>query len=133
VFSRSVVREGTVFVRNLDVCEQIVANDLTELRELFHPDRDGLPVSYSLAHAVIPPGNRSIRHHLEGASEVYYLLSGRGRMHVGEEVREVRAGDALLIPPGAVQFLENTGDEDLAFLAIVEPAWKAEMDIRDER
>jgi len=121
-----------MFIRNLDACAAIVANDLTELRELFHPDLDGLPVGYSLAHAVIKPGQRSIRHHLEGATEVYYLLSGQGRMHIGEEARDVRAGDALLIPAGAVQHLENTGDEDLTFLAIVEPAWTAERDVRDE-
>ncbi|MFN3652950.1 MAG: cupin domain-containing protein [Armatimonadota bacterium] len=122
-----------MFVRNLEQCELIVANDLTELRELFHPETDGLPVGYSLAHAVIKPGCRSIRHHLVGASEVYYLLSGRGRMHVEEETREVRAGDALLIPAGEVQYLENTGNEDLVFLAIVEPAWRAEIDVRDEQ
>jgi mannose-6-phosphate isomerase-like protein (cupin superfamily) len=121
-----------VFVKRLAGCEAIIANDLTELRELLHPDHDGQPVGYSLAHAVIRPGRRSIRHHLEGASEVYYLLSGSGRMHIDGEAREVRAGDALLIPPGAVQFLENTGEEDLAFLAIVEPGWQPEMDIRDE-
>ena len=121
-----------MFVKSLQDSALITANDLTELRELLHPQHDGLPVGYSLAHAVIRPGQRSIRHHLEGATEVYYLLSGRGRMHVGEETREVRAGDALLIPAGAVQFLENTGDEDLAFLAIVEPAWRPETDFRDE-
>jgi mannose-6-phosphate isomerase-like protein (cupin superfamily) len=121
-----------MFVRNLDACAVITANDLTELRELFHPDTDGLPVGYSLAHAVIQPGERSIRHHLEGASEVYYLLTGQGRMHIDGEVREVRAGDALLIPAGAVQFLENTGDGPLTLLAIVEPAWRAEIDVRDE-
>src|SRR5919199_2345484 len=119
-----------MFVKNLEACERIVANDLTELRELLHPDHDGLPVGYSLAHAVIQPGQRSIRHHLEGATEVYYLLSGSGRMHIGEEVREVRAGDALLIPAGAVQFLENTGAEALQFLAIVEPAWQPEIDVK---
>jgi mannose-6-phosphate isomerase-like protein (cupin superfamily) len=121
-----------MFVKRLVQCPAIVANDLTELRELLHPDHDGIPLGYSLAHAVIKPGQRSIRHHLEGASEVYYLLQGRGTMHIGEEAREVSAGDALLIPPGAVQFLENTGPEDLVFLAIVEPAWKAEIDHRDE-
>jgi mannose-6-phosphate isomerase-like protein (cupin superfamily) len=121
-----------VFVKRLADCEQIVANDLTALRELLHPEHDAQGVGYSLAHAVIPPGGRSIRHHLDGASEVYYLLSGSGRMHIGHEARDVRAGDALLIPPGAVQFLENTGDEELAFLAIVEPAWQPHMDIRDE-
>jgi len=121
-----------MFVKSLDQCERIVANDLTELRELLHPVHDGIPVGYSLAHAVIQPGQRSIRHHLEGASEVYYLLSGRGIMHVGDEAREVEAGDALLIPPGAVQFLENTGDVPITFLAIVEPAWQPEIDVRDE-
>ena len=121
-----------MFVKSLDECAVIIANDLTELRELLHPEHDRQAVGYSLAHAVIKPGQRSMRHHLEGRSEVYYLLSGRGQMHVGEETREVRAGDALLIPAGAVQFLENTGNEDLAFLAIVEPAWQAHADVRDE-
>jgi len=121
-----------MWVRNLDACAKIVANDLTELRELFHPEQDSLPVGYSLAHAVIRYGQRSVRHHLEGRSEVYYLLAGTGRMHVGGETREVRAGDALLIPAGAVQFLENTGEGNLVFLAIVEPAWQPESDIRDE-
>lgn len=119
-------------VKSLNACAAIVANDLTELRELLHPDHDSVPLGYSLAHAVIRPGQRSIRHHLEGRTEVYYLISGRGRMHIDDEVREVRAGDALLIPSGAVQFLENTGEEDLVFLAIVEPAWHPDADFRDE-
>jgi mannose-6-phosphate isomerase-like protein (cupin superfamily) len=121
-----------MLVKRLQECGAIVANDLTELRELLHPDHDGVPLGYSLAHAVIQPGRRSIRHHLEGRSEVYYLVSGRGRMHIDAEARDVRAGDALLIPAGAVQFLENTGDEPLEFLAIVEPAWQSEADHRDE-
>src|SRR3954454_8082312 len=109
-----------MFLKTLAACERIIANDLTELRELLHPEHDGQPLGYSLAHAVIQPGQRSLRHHLEGASEVYYLLTGRGIMHVDDETREVRAGDALLIPAGAVQFLENTGEEPLTILAIVE-------------
>jgi mannose-6-phosphate isomerase-like protein (cupin superfamily) len=121
-----------MLLKSLSDCDPIIANDLTELRELFHPDHDGWPVGYSLAHAVIRPGQRSIRHHLEGRSEAYYILAGEGLMHIGDERRTVRAGDALLIPPGAVQFLENTGGADLVFLAIVEPAWQPEADRRDE-
>jgi len=121
-----------MFVKSLLDCTKITANDLTELRELLHPEHDGIAIGYSLAHAVIRPGERSIRHHLEGASEVYYLLSGRGIMHINEETREVKAGDALLIPLGAVQFLENTGDTEIALLAIVEPAWEPFRDVRDE-
>jgi mannose-6-phosphate isomerase-like protein (cupin superfamily) len=119
-------------LKSLANCPEIIANDLTVLRELFHPEHDGWAVGYSLAHAVIPAGRRSIRHHLEGASEVYYILSGTGTMHVDADERAVGPGDALLIPPGAVQFLENTGGEPLVFLAIVEPAWQPQIDVRDE-
>jgi mannose-6-phosphate isomerase-like protein (cupin superfamily) len=121
-----------MLLKSLLACPQIIANDLTELRELFHPEHDGWPVGYSLAHAVIPAGQRSIRHHLEGSSEVYYILSGTGRMHIDAETQDVAPGDVLLIPPGAVQFMENTGGEPLVFLAIVEPAWQMQNDVRDE-
>lgn len=122
-----------MWVKNLADCEEIVANDLCVLRELMHPEHDSLPIGYSLAHAVIRPGQRTLRHHLEGASEAYYLLQGSGVMHIDQEQRPVRAGDALLIPPGSVQFLENTGSDDLVFLAIVEPAWQPQIDRRDEQ
>ncbi|MBM3460390.1 MAG: cupin domain-containing protein [Armatimonadetes bacterium] len=121
-----------MFLRHLSECEEIVANDLTRLRELFHPEKDGLPLSFSLAHAILPPGARSLRHHLEGSAEVYYILNGRGVMHVGEESRAVGPGDTLLIPAGAVQFLENPGPEEIHFLALVEPAWEAHRDHRAE-
>lgn len=119
-------------IKSLAECAPIIANDLTQLRELFNPLVDGWAVGYSLAHAVIPAGQRSMRHHLDGASEAYYILAGGGVMHIDDEERQVRAGDAILIPPGAVQFFENTGDAPVVFLAIVEPAWRPEIDVRDE-
>jgi mannose-6-phosphate isomerase-like protein (cupin superfamily) len=121
-----------MWVKSLSDSTEIVANDLCRLRELLHPDHDGVQVGYSLAHARIEPGARTIRHHLENASEVYYLLKGRGTMHIDNEEREVTAGDAILIPAGAVQNLVNTGEEPIEFLAIVEPAWQPEIDHRDE-
>jgi mannose-6-phosphate isomerase-like protein (cupin superfamily) len=120
-----------MWVKSLSDCPEIIANDLCALRELLHPDHDKQAVGYSLAHAVIAPGQATLPHHLEGASEVYYLISGSGRMHIGGEAQEVQAGDTILIPPGAVQFLENTGAIPIVFLAIVEPAWQPEIDVRD--
>lgn len=117
--------------RHID-CQEIVANDLCRLRELYHPDKHEIGVSHSLAHAVVPPGTRTLRHHLVDAVETYYILSGAGRMHIGAEVFEVLPGDAIVIPANAIQFIENNGETDLAFLAVVEPAWMPEIDIRDE-
>ncbi len=46
-------------------------------------------------------------------------------MHVGPEQAEVGPGQAVYIPPGEVQFIENIGAGELAFLCVVDPAWRA--------
>ena len=78
-----------------------------------------------MAHAVLPAGQTSLKHRLK-SDEVYYIIEGRGKMHVDREVIEVGAGYAIDISPGSVQWLENTGVNDLVFLCIVDPAWKIE-------
>ena len=113
-------------IRRLADCPEFVAGDGTRLRELLHPDREyRFGGRYSLALAVLPPGRCSAPHRL-ASDEVYYILAGRGRMHVDEDSAEVSAGDAVDIPPRAVQWIENTGDTDLEFLCIVDPAWRPE-------
>jgi len=101
------------------------AADDSELREMLHPDRDAVRCRYSLAHAVVKPGCGSLRHRL-ASSEVYYIVAGTGIMHIEDEAEAVHAGDAVSIPERAVQWIENTGKDDLAFLCIVDPAWRQE-------
>ena len=59
-------------------------------------------------------------------SEVYYILDGEGIMYIDEESEKVHAGQAVYIPPSAKQYIKNTGNSDLKFLCIVDPAWKPE-------
>jgi mannose-6-phosphate isomerase-like protein (cupin superfamily) len=114
-----------MLIKKLKDCAEITAGDRTWLRELLHPARDAVPIHYSLAVAWIAPGQRSRAHRLKTA-EVYYLVRGIGVMHVGDETAEVAAGDAVYIPPGSVQWLENTGRDDVEFVCIVDPAWRPE-------
>jgi len=110
-------------IRKLADCFEILAGDRTRLRELLHPERE-YPFSgrYSLARAVVNPGFASIKHRLT-ADEVYYILEGSGVMHINDEAAVVRPGDAVEIPPGSVQWIENPGPGELIFLCIVDPAW----------
>lgn len=115
-----------MLIRKLKHCREIIAGDKTRLRELLHPDRDyEFSGRYSLAQASLSAGERSQPHRLK-SSEVYYIFQGKGRMHVGEESAEVSIGDAFEIPPNALQWIENSGDDDLRFICIVDPAWAAE-------
>jgi mannose-6-phosphate isomerase-like protein (cupin superfamily) len=95
------------------------------LRELLHPDKQEINLRYSLAHAILPVGETSQLHSLT-TSEVYYILSGRGEMHIDEEIREIESGDAVYIPPNAKQFLQNISNEPIVFICIVDPAWRKE-------
>jgi mannose-6-phosphate isomerase-like protein (cupin superfamily) len=45
-------------------------------------------------------------------------------MRIGDEIREVRTGDAVAIPPGARHKLWNTGTEPLRLLCCCAPAYE---------
>jgi len=114
-----------MLVRKLSECEEFIAGDNTILRELLHPDKQPLALRYSLAHATLPVGKTSTLHSLT-TSEVYYIISGKGEMHIDEETQILEPGDAVYIPPNAKQFIHNCGDEPLVFVCMVDPAWRKE-------
>ena len=114
-----------MLIRSLSACEEFIAGDRTQLRELLHPDKQPLQLRYSLAHAVLPAGETSTPHSLKH-SEVYYILSGAGDMHIDDETQRIGPGDAVYIPPNAKQYVYSCGPEPLVFLAIVDPAWQPE-------
>ena len=112
-----------MFIRDLSKCQEFIAGDQTILKELFNPLKDGLKLRYSLAHAIVKPGQTTQSHSLK-TSEVYYILQGNGIMHIDDETAEVTARQAIYIPPNAKRFIQKTGKQDLVFLCIVDPAWK---------
>jgi mannose-6-phosphate isomerase-like protein (cupin superfamily) len=114
-----------MIIRDVKDCQEITAGDGSALRELLHSNLGPFQFGYSLAWAVVKPGSRTKPHRLK-SSEVYFLLEGRGRMQIEQETAEVTAGQAVYVPPFHVQHIENTGEADLVFLCIVEPAWKPE-------
>ena len=121
-----------MLIRRFDECDEITANDGCRLRELLHPDRDGSGLPYSLAVARVKPGDRTLPHQLVAETEVYYILAGRGTMHIDGEEAEVRSGDAVVIPAGAVQWVECSGGDPLEFVALVSPPWRADHDRKVE-
>jgi mannose-6-phosphate isomerase-like protein (cupin superfamily) len=88
----------------------------------------------SIARARVEPGVTTRRHRLSETVERYYIVSGRGRVEVGNlPPQEVNAGDIVLIPPMCRQRITNIGSEDLIFLAICTPRFSNDVyeDIED--
>jgi mannose-6-phosphate isomerase-like protein (cupin superfamily) len=117
-----------MLIQQLSKSETFVAEDNTILRELLHPDKQPLDLRYSLAHAVLPAGETYKSHSLK-TSEVYYILSGEGEMHIDTEIQTIEPGDAVYIPPNSKQFVRNCGVEPLIFICIVDPAWRKKDEI----
>ena len=80
----------------------------------------------SLAEATVPPGGATTPHRHPQTEEIYYILCGTGRMRLGDEEREVKPLDAILIPPGTRHTIANTGSEPLRFLCCCAPPYSHE-------
>jgi mannose-6-phosphate isomerase-like protein (cupin superfamily) len=94
------------------------------INELSNVDADP---EASIARARVPPHTTTRWHRLNGTTERYVLLSGAGRVEVGNlSPQTVAPGDVVLIPPGCRQRITNLGDEDLVFLAICTPRFRPE-------
>ncbi|MGE0372140.1 MAG: cupin domain-containing protein [Gammaproteobacteria bacterium] len=88
------------------------------------PDDDAV----SIARARVPPGVTTRWHRLAGTTERYVIIAGSGCVELGASPsRNVRPGDAVIIPPLCPQRITNTGAKDLVFLAICTPRFRREV------
>ena len=115
--------------KNIASLAAFTAGDATTIREILHPGADSYSADYSLAEARLLPGKASRPLILQRQSELYLFVQGQARVHVGEEHCLVQAGEIVLVPAGALQYVENTGPEELVFYCIVNPPWKAEDEL----
>lgn len=71
------------------------------------------------ARATLPVGSSMGEHTHHGDGECYHILSGHG-FYTGDGVtREVGPGDTTFCADGHSHAIENTGDEDLVFMALI--------------
>jgi mannose-6-phosphate isomerase-like protein (cupin superfamily) len=114
-----------VDIKNLQSVPSFTTKDGSEIRELL-AHRNSSIRNQSLAEARLPPGASTTLHYHPRAEEIYYILAGRGRMLLGEEMADVGPGDAMAIPPGIPHQITNTAQEPLVFLCCCAPAYEHE-------
>jgi mannose-6-phosphate isomerase-like protein (cupin superfamily) len=102
--------------------EPFITKDGSIIRELMHPTTHGV-AKQSLAEAILPVGTRTLAHRHHQSEELYYILHGRGLMHLGDEHFEVGTGDTVCIAPGIVHSIENIAGEELVILCSCAPAY----------
>jgi mannose-6-phosphate isomerase-like protein (cupin superfamily) len=110
--------------RKLALDPDVIAPDGCEVRILAQTPRG------SMAHFTLGAGQvaRAVAHRT--VEEVWYFLSGRGRMWRRQGTRqdtvEVTAGVSVSIPLGTHFQLKNDGAQPLAAVAVTMPPWPGE-------
>ncbi|MCE9607476.1 MAG: cupin domain-containing protein [Planctomycetia bacterium] len=117
-------------VWNIAAVAPFATKDGSEIRELLNSGNSCIR-NQSLAEARLPSGTGTTPHHHPLAEEIYYILTGSGRMRIEAETREVGPGDAIAIAAGARHQIMNTGDVELKFLCCCAPGYRHDDTVLD--
>lgn len=103
-----------------DESKEFFTNERCHILELLN--NHNTDKSFSIARARVESGVTTAWHRLSDITEYYYILEGVGFMEIGENPGfEVKKNDLITIPSNQAQRIENTGVEDLVFLALCDP------------
>lgn len=95
--------------------EPVAAGKGTVRRVLIGPDE---APNFALRKFTMEPGGGMPRH-INTVEHEQYVLRGRARIGIGDEVVEVEPGSVLFIPAGTPHWYEALGDEPFEFLCAV--------------
>src|SRR5215510_5347362 len=110
-------------IKNLNEVPAFTTKDGSEIRELL-AHRNSTIRKQSLAEARLKAGASTQEHYHTKTEEIYYITHGIGRMRIEGKVRQVKAGDAIAIPPGQKHKLWNTGKTTLRLLCCCAPGYE---------
>jgi len=87
-----------------------------QMRMLIGPD-EGAAI-FHMRHFEIEPGGHTPHHKHDYEHEIV-VLKGSGVARSEQGQREIKAGDAIWVPPNEIHNFENTGDTPLEFICLI--------------
>lgn len=73
----------------------------------------------------VQPGAAQRLHHHE-PEQIYVVVRGSGRMHIGEETRELTAGQLAHVPSNVPHGIVNTSEGVLSYVSVATPTFSQE-------
>jgi len=92
------------------------------LKVLLSPSFQPVAQGLGMGMVILPPGRSSSAHSHEMQQEAWYVVSGQGRVRIGDEEAEVRSETVVVAPPGIAHQLTNDGPDDLKAIWLFTPA-----------
>ncbi|MDH3216655.1 MAG: cupin domain-containing protein [Candidatus Krumholzibacteria bacterium] len=95
--------------------EAVQAGSGTARQVLIGPEQ---APNFAMRRFIMQPGG-GIPAHTNTVEHEQYVLRGRARIGIGDEVYEVKKGDAVFIPAGTPHWYQVEGNEPFEFLCVV--------------
>lgn len=100
------------------------ARDGALIYEIFTKTKPAIK-NIGLASGILKPNKKALPHFHKISEEIYYVISGKGRINIAEKKFSVREGDAAYIPRNTTHALENISRKKLlSVLCISVPPYK---------
>ncbi len=80
----------------------------------------------SLAIGELPPRKTATLHYHILSNEVYYVISGTGRIRLDDKTTDIKQGSIIVIPRYTTHGLENNSSRPLQLLCLASPAYSDE-------
>ena len=91
--------------------------------DVLHPSTRGGVLTYMrrFVYATLYAGNETAPTRLKGEQELFYVLSGTGKLNGGGKTFDLYPGVAFLAPENLEFTMKNTSNEPMTFYLVVEP------------
>lgn len=109
--------------------ETVRAGSGTKRQVLIGPDE---APNFAMRRFIMEPGG-GMPAHTNKVEHEQYVLRGRAKVGIGDEVIDVSTGDVLYIPAGTPHWYRAEGDEPFEFICVVPNAQDKIEILGDER
>ncbi|MGD8813597.1 MAG: cupin domain-containing protein [Anaerolineales bacterium] len=106
-----------MYVRHTDEIEatEVTAGQGTSMQVLIAAEEGP---NFAMRRFVMQPGG-GMPNHTNQVEHEQYVLQGHAEIGIGDQVVEVKQGDAVLIPALIPHWYKNIGEESFVFLCLV--------------
>jgi quercetin dioxygenase-like cupin family protein len=101
-------------IRDVEAVE--VANGVKTTKQVLISTQEA--PNFALRRFVMEPGGGMPRH-TNTVEHEQYILHGKARIGIADDVFEVKKGDVVFIPENIPHWYQNIGDETFEFLCVV--------------
>lgn len=100
-----------------------IARDGALIYEFFRKTNPKIK-NFSIATGFLKPNQKAIPHYHKFSEEIYYILSGVGRVRVDDFIGKIKQGLTVYMPVRSIHALENTSRKNpLKVIAVSSPKY----------